>query len=277
MVKQAFFDEPQQSRPRSRSRSKWVFAFTAAALVFISLTNFASLRDTVHVRVPLHAEENLVRCRAIHTQPGAREDFHSRERSERFEPGTPATLIKNGKIWTGGDKGNEVIEADILLNNGIIKGLGYFTESELAQYTSLKVVDAKSAWVTPGIVDIHSHLGDSSSPELEGAADDNSLKGNAQPWLRSLDGINTHDDSYPLSVSGGVTTSLILPGSANAIGMSIRMGLDSRLYERFAGGQAFVIKLRKTSERSPTSMLLEPPPQLNNSDPSLSSHWRHMK
>lgn len=36
----------------------------------------------------------------------------------------------------------------------------------------------------------------------------------------SLDGLNTHDDSYALSVAGGVTTSLVLPGSADAIGES---------------------------------------------------------
>lgn len=53
---------------------------------------------------------------------------------------------------------------------------------------------------------------------LKGADDANSWKGVAQPWLRSLDGLNTHDEAYRLSISGGVTTSLILPGSANAIG-----------------------------------------------------------
>lgn len=81
--------------------------------------------------------------------------------------------------------------------------------------------------------------------------------------MRSLDGLNTHDDSYALSISGGVTTSLVLPGSADAI-----------------GGQAYVIKLRKTAERSPSSMLLEPPYQINASEPwdaSLPPRWRHMK
>ena len=66
---------------------------------------------------------------------------------------------------------------------------------------------------------MHSHLGDAPSPELEGAIDDNSLKGPILPWLRALDGLNTHDDSFALSISGGITTSLILPGSANAIGV----------------------------------------------------------
>jgi imidazolonepropionase-like amidohydrolase len=69
------------------------------------------------------------------------------------------------------------------------------------------------------LVDPHSHLGDASSPTLDGASgDDNSYKGTIQPWLRSLDGLNTHDDSYSLSIAGGVTTALVLPGSANAIG-----------------------------------------------------------
>lgn len=45
------------------------------------------------------------------------------------------------------------------------------------------------------------------------------------------------------------------------------------------GGQGFVIKLRNTAERSPTSMLLEPPQQTNSSMPNASSlpQWRHMK
>lgn len=67
---------------------------------------------------------------------------------------------------------------------------------------------------------MHSHIGVDSVPELRGADDTNSFKGVAQPWLRSLDGINTHDEAYRLSIAGGVTTSLILPGSANAIGMA---------------------------------------------------------
>jgi hypothetical protein len=65
---------------------------------------------------------------------------------------------------------------------------------------------------------MHSHLGVDSAPALKGADDTNSFKGLVQPWLRSLDGLNTHDEAYRLSVSGGVTTSVILPGSANAIG-----------------------------------------------------------
>ena len=65
---------------------------------------------------------------------------------------------------------------------------------------------------------MHSHIAVLSSPELNGAIDVNSYKGPTQPWLRSLDGLNTHDASYELAIAGGVTTSLILPGSADAMG-----------------------------------------------------------
>ena len=67
---------------------------------------------------------------------------------------------------------------------------------------------------------MHSHLGVDSAPELQGGDDTNSLKGLVLPWLRSLDGLNTHDDAYKLSISGGLTTAVVLPGSADAIGMS---------------------------------------------------------
>lgn len=134
------------------------------------------------------------------------------------------------------------------------------------------------------IVDLHSHLGDSSSPELNGAVDDNSLKGTTQPWLRSLDGLNTHDESFALSISGGVTTALVLPGSANAIGKHPRSSLQSASSQvtychTATGGQGFTIKLRKTAEHSPSSMLLEPPYQINSSflDVEGSIRWRQMK
>ena len=83
--------------------------------------------------------------------------------------------------------------------------------------------------IVSSIVDLHSHLGDASSPELQGASgDDNSLHGPILPWLRALDGLNTHDDAYKLSISGGVTTALVLPGSANGIGKTVNHSENRR-------------------------------------------------
>ncbi|KAJ3802991.1 carbohydrate esterase family 9 protein [Lentinula aff. detonsa] len=214
-----------------------------------------------HHPPPRHAPEILKRCQSLKLIPGPPPNFHRRRESDRFESGTKPALIKNAKIWTGLNNGTQILHGDILLDKGIIMGVGHFGT---ALYDNdLTVIDAGGRWVSPGIVDIHSHLGDDPSPTLSGAEDYYSNADTIVPWMRSLDGLNTHDESYALSISGGVTTSLVLPGSADAI-----------------GGQAYIIKLRKTAERSPSSMLLEPPYQINASEPwdaSLPPRWRHMK
>ena len=173
---------------------------------------------------PLHSSQAVIiaKCHHLQMQAGPPQDFHIRTHSDRFEEGTRPVLVKNAKIWTGEKNGTEVIQGDILMDHGIIKNIGYLQSRLLESYGErLVVLDAKGAWITPGIVDIHSHIGYEPSPALLGTQDNNSvnsLKGTMQPWLRSLDALNTHDDSYLLSIAGGVTTSLVLPGSANAIG-----------------------------------------------------------
>ena len=199
----------------TKANKRWRILLALACLSL--LPTFTLLARTPSTQ-PAHAAATLARCQSLLQPAGPPKDFHERKESDRFAPGTKPTLIKNARIWTGLHNGTHVVDGDILLDRGLIAAVGHLSRAELEAYSELEVVDAKGAWVTPGIVDIHSHLGDGPSPALEGAVDDNSLKGTAQPWLRSLDGLNTHDDAYPLSIAGGVTTALVLPGSANAIG-----------------------------------------------------------
>ncbi|KAL4067994.1 hypothetical protein J3A83DRAFT_3786026 [Scleroderma citrinum] len=216
---------------------------------------------------PLHPETSakrehiLAQCKYARTPAGPPSDFHSRQQSDRYVPGTKPTLITNATIWTAGQNGTEVVHGDVLLHEGMIKAVGN-VPLHLYQNLQLEVIDVHGAWVTPGLVDLHSHLGVGSAPVLQGARDTNSHKSPILPWLRSLDGLNTHDAAYELARSGGVTSAQILPGSANNI-----------------GGQAFIIKLRDTEEHSPSSMLVEPPVTLNGThfDHDLTPRWRHMK
>lgn len=191
-------------------------------------------------RVHHNIQDTLHRCLQLNSVPGPPRDFHLRTTSDHYEPGTTAVLLKNASIWTGRASGSEVIHGDILLDKGLIKAVGDIAPDKLRGCDDLTVINLHGAWVTPGIVDMHSHLGVDSVPELQGSDDTNSRKGIAQPWLRSLDGLNSHDEAYRLSIAGGVTAANVLPGSANAI-----------------GGQAFPMKLRPTKERSVSSMLLD--------------------
>lgn len=206
-------------------------------------------------------EHILAQCKYIKAPAGPPSGFHNRQQSDRYAPGTKPTLITNATIWTARQNGTEVVNGDLLLHEGMIKAVGK-VPLHLSQNLQLDVIDVHGAWVTPGLVDLHSHLGVFSTPFLSGARDGNSVKGPILPWLRSLDGLNTHDAAYELARSGGVTSAQILPGSANLI-----------------GGQGFIIKLRETKERSPTSMLVEPPFTLNGThfDHDLTPRWRHMK
>lgn len=187
--------------------------FLVVAIVsagFLALQSY-QLTTTGRHSIPAHASATFARCQSLQQHAGPPSDFHSRKESDRFAPGTKPTLIKNGRIWTGGENGTEVVHGNILIDKGLIVNIGHFSNAALRVYGSdLQVVDADGAWVTPGIVDLHSHLGVGSAPHLAGASDSNSRKGTVQPWLRSLDGLNTHDDSYPLSISGGVTTAVCL-------------------------------------------------------------------
>ncbi|KAJ7322929.1 carbohydrate esterase family 9 protein [Mycena albidolilacea] len=247
---------------KSKKRVKPIqFTLLLLAVFSYSLT-YLLWSDTHTETLPINAAAIVAQCRALHLTPGPPEDFGSRTESDRFQDGTKPTLIRNATIWTGLDNGNEVIRGDILIDKGLIKKVGIVDESILRSYADLVVLDAAGSWVSPGVVDLHSHVGVMSAPLLNGASDTNSIKGLVQPWLRSLDGLNTHDDAYRLSISGGVTVANVLPGSANAI-----------------GGQAFVIKLRPTTERSSSAMLLEPPFSLNGTyvDPFQRPRWRQMK
>ncbi|KAF8632752.1 hypothetical protein AX15_001695 [Amanita polypyramis BW_CC] len=245
----------------------------------------SSAPPTLSPTVLKHRRKLLERCKVVRTPAGPPLGYHPESRiaaaydivngkrgkgSDRYVPGTPPTLIKNAKIWTGERNGTYTIYGDILLDKGLVVLVGRISGSLMDGFIpqgseerkKMLVVDIGGKWVTPGLVDLHSHIGVFSSPALRGNADTNSHKAPILPWLRSVDGLNTHDESYRLAIAGGVTTAQILPGSANNI-----------------GGQAFIIKLRPTAEGSASSKLLEPPETLHYPNSSLSSyvHWRHMK
>ncbi|GAA5972136.1 hypothetical protein JCM8115_007136 [Rhodotorula mucilaginosa] len=237
----------------------------AAAASMASLSA-DSLRDWQHT---------IDRCEDLHVLPGPPDDFlTTRQKSDRVTDTTPHVLIKNARVWTGqvdaDGKYQTLQNASLRLRYGLITEI---TEGGAAAPAAEKeeetVVDAQGAWITPGIFDMHSHLGVDAQPSLSGTDDTNSRAGPIQPQLRTIDTINAHDLAYKRTVAGGVTTTLVLPGSANNI-----------------GGQAFLIKLRPTQERTIDSLALEVPynvatPPSPSSNSSSSSRrrprWRHMK
>ena len=134
---------------------------TAIAIVSTSIwtfTNFTGFSFVVDPSVVITPNFNteakqaiLSRCASLRITPHPPELFYSREVSDRFESGTNATLIKNAIIFTGKGNGTDVIRGDILLDKGIIRGIGEIPARVIHNTPNLTIVNANGAWVTPGL------------------------------------------------------------------------------------------------------------------------------
>lgn len=97
----------------------------------------------------------------------------------------------------------------------------------------------KAHTVIPGLVDIHSHAGVYTLPMITENMDGNEMTNPVTPELRALDSFNFADPALREGLSGGITTIVSRPGSANVI-----------------GGTSIAVKLKKAS---PEEMILKEP------------------
>jgi imidazolonepropionase-like amidohydrolase len=125
-------------------------------------------------------------------------------------PGRDALIIKARKIFTA-TRG--VIENGvILIENGKIARIG----KDVPVPRNAREIEAPV--VIPGLIDIQSHLGVYSTPNVEENSDGNEMTNPVTPQVRALDSFNFEDPAIPVGRAGGVTTIVALPGSANVIG-----------------------------------------------------------
>ena len=122
------------------------------------------------------------------------------------------TLIQNVTLIDG--IGGMLENASVLLEGGKIKQVG----QNIQVPDSALVVDGKGKWLTPGIIDVHSHLGVYPTPDTNSHADGNEMTKpvTAQVWAEHS--IWPQDPGFTRALAGGVTAMQILPGSANLVG-----------------------------------------------------------
>jgi len=138
--------------------------------------------------------------------------FYDYDTIAKKETNQQPILIQNGLIWTG--TGQVLGSHDILIVDGVIQQIGQNLPTNGAQ-----VFNVEGRYVTPGLVDMHSHMGIAPFPDDSRASyDGNELTGPTQPYLRAMDCFVPEDRGIPLIRSGGTTTSLVLPGSQNVMG-----------------------------------------------------------
>ena len=121
-------------------------------------------------------------------------------------------LFKGGNIYDG--DGNEFLNTDVIINNGVIVAIG--EDLPVSEDTIIKDVTGK--WITPGIIDIHSHMGVYSAPGVSTSSDGNEATSPVTAEVWAEHSMWVQDPQYALALAGGVTTFHVLPGSANLIG-----------------------------------------------------------
>ena len=124
----------------------------------------------------------------------------------------PAVLIRNATIMTA--TGQEIQGGSILLRDGKIVAVGTTVEAP----QDATVVDGTGKWVTPGVIDTHSHLGVYAAPGTFAESDGNEATRPVTAEVWAEHSFWPQDPQIPLAIAGGVTTIQALPGSANLIG-----------------------------------------------------------
>lgn len=191
-------------------------------------------------------EEGLRKCaefgRSI--EYGATTSARSNPRWNERSGQNHTVILKNATLFDGDTWSNGTV--DVVFRKGVITAIAKEKSNEWYD-DDAEVFDLDGHYVTPGLVDMHSHHLVMTWPEFSATEDGNEINddfGTLTPFVRSLDGMKPYDEGTTIIRSGGVTTSLILPGSANVM-----------------GGQAFIVKnvLRagKDGEETVEEMLLD--------------------
>jgi imidazolonepropionase-like amidohydrolase len=125
-----------------------------------------------------------------------------------------ATAIRNVTIYDG--EGGRIENGVVFFSGGRIVGIG---GPDTAIPADVAVIDGAGKWVTPGIIDVHSHLGDYPSPGVDAHSDGNEATGPVRPEVWAEHSVWPQDPGFSRALAnGGVTTLQILPGSANLFG-----------------------------------------------------------
>jgi len=131
----------------------------------------------------------------------------------RAYPGV-LTAITGGTVFDG--EGGRFENGTVILADGKVQAVG---GPDIPVPEGATRIDARGKWVTPGVIDIHSHLGDYPSPAVEAHSDGNEVTGPVHPDVWAEHSVWPQDPGFTRALAnGGVTTLEILPGSANLFG-----------------------------------------------------------
>jgi imidazolonepropionase-like amidohydrolase len=122
------------------------------------------------------------------------------------------TVIRNVTVMTAA--GPSVRNGAVLLRDGKVVSVG----PQVDVPEGATVIDGQGRYLTPGIVDTHSHLGVYAAPGGDALSDGNEATNPVTAHVWAEHSVWPQDPQFPRNLAGGVTTLQVLPGSANLIG-----------------------------------------------------------
>src|SRR3546814_892813 len=128
-------------------------------------------------------------------------------------PAAP-TAVRGVTVFDG--EGGRIEQGTVLLADGKVERVG---GPDLAIPETYRVIDGTGKYLTPGVIDVHSHLGDYPTPSVAAHDDGNEATSptTAEVWVEHS--VWPQDPGFTRALAnGGITTLQILPGSANLIG-----------------------------------------------------------
>src|SRR5437016_72698 len=122
------------------------------------------------------------------------------------------TLIRNATIMTAA--GPSIQNGSVLLRDGKIAAVG----TSVTAPADALIIDGTGKYVTPGIIDVHSQVGDDPAPGVDANSDGNEATNPVTANVWAEHSVWPQDPQLPRALAGGLTTMQVLPGSANLIG-----------------------------------------------------------
>jgi imidazolonepropionase-like amidohydrolase len=112
--------------------------------------------------------------------------------------------------------GDPIDGGTVLITDGKITAVGAAADVTVPE--GAEIVDAAGKWVLPGFVEAHGHVGIHEETIGWAGDDTNEMTDPNGARMRAIDAINPADQGFVDALSGGVTSSVIKPGSGNPIG-----------------------------------------------------------
>jgi imidazolonepropionase-like amidohydrolase len=127
---------------------------------------------------------------------------------------TQAVALLGGTVFTAA--GEIIDDGAVIFDRGRVQWVG--TAEDAPVTDEMVRIDTTGRFITPGIIDTHSHLGVYAAPEYSAHSDGNEATAPITAQVEAVDSVWPQDPGFEAAMAGGVTTMMILPGSANLIG-----------------------------------------------------------